>query len=149
MAPPCTTLRPTPPVPKTAMEAPAGTRAVLSTAPTPVMTEQPTRAARSSGMAGSMRMADDSWTTVRDNAVHALWTAPLAMLPDAAELPRFLFGHSMGAVLALDYALAHSRELTAVAASAVAAHMKPAVAPKSEVSPSSRWVSSGREELLR
>ncbi len=46
------------------MLAPAGTVAVLSTAPTPVMTEQPMRAARSSGIAGSMRIAHDSWTTV-------------------------------------------------------------------------------------
>ena len=48
------------------MLAPAGTAAVLSTAPTPVITEQPMRAARSSGIAGSMRIAHDSWTTVRE-----------------------------------------------------------------------------------
>jgi hypothetical protein len=48
------------PRPKTAMLAPGGTAAVLITAPTPVITEQPTSAARSSGMAGSMRMAQDS-----------------------------------------------------------------------------------------
>jgi len=64
IAPPWMTLRPTPPTPKTAMLAPAGTAAVLITAPTPVMTEQPIRAARSSGIAGSMRIAHDSWTTV-------------------------------------------------------------------------------------
>src|SRR5712664_969701 len=40
-APPCTTLSPTPPTPKTAMLAPGGTAAVLMTAPTPVITEQP------------------------------------------------------------------------------------------------------------
>lgn len=68
------------------------------------------------GPRGDMR----SWTTVRDNVVHALWTAPLALAVDIADLPRILFGHSMGAVLALDYALAHPRELTAVAVSAVA-----------------------------
>ncbi len=68
------------------------------------------------GPRGDMR----SWAIVRDNAVHALWTAPLAQPDDPADLPRFLFGHSMGAVLALDYALAHPRELTAVAASAAA-----------------------------
>ncbi len=60
------TLSPTPPTPKTAMLAPGGTAAVLITAPTPVITEQPISAARSSGMAGSMRMAQDSWTTVRE-----------------------------------------------------------------------------------
>ena len=52
--------------------APAGTAAVLSTAPTPVMTEQPMRAARSSGIAGSMRIAHDSCTTVREAYV-ATW----------------------------------------------------------------------------
>ncbi len=66
IAPPWMTLRPTPPTPKTAMLAPAGTAAVLITAPTPVMTEQPIRAARSSGIAGSMRIAHDSCTTVRE-----------------------------------------------------------------------------------
>jgi hypothetical protein len=57
-------LSPTPPTPHTAIDAPAGTRAVFSTAPTPVITEQPMSAARSSGMAGSMGMAHDSCTTV-------------------------------------------------------------------------------------
>ena len=66
------------------------------------------------GPRGDMR----SWTTVRDNAVHALWTAPLALPGDLGRLPRILLGHSMGAVLALDYALAHPRELTAVISSA-------------------------------
>lgn len=66
------------------------------------------------GARGDMR----SWSTVRDNAVHALWTAPLALPGDLGRLPRVLFGHSMGGVLALDYALAHPRELSAVAVSA-------------------------------
>lgn len=61
-----------------------------------------------------------SWTTLRDNAVHALWTAPLALPDDRGGLPRILFGHSMGAVLALDYALSHPRELSGVASSAAA-----------------------------
>jgi alpha-beta hydrolase superfamily lysophospholipase len=68
------------------------------------------------GPRGDMR----SWATVRDNAIHALWTAPYTLPVELTDLPRFLFGHSMGAVLALDYALAHPRELTAVAASASA-----------------------------
>ena len=42
--------RPTPPRPQTATDAPAGTAAVLSTAPTPVATQQPTSAATSSGV---------------------------------------------------------------------------------------------------
>ena len=66
------------------------------------------------GARGDMR----SWSTVRDNVVHALWTAPLALPGDLGRLPRVLFGHSMGAVLALDYALAHPRALSAVVSSA-------------------------------
>ena len=68
------------------------------------------------GPRGDMR----SWEAVRDHVVHALWTAPLALPGDLARLPRILFGHSMGGLLALDYALANPRELTAVAASAPA-----------------------------
>ena len=57
---------PTPPTPKTAMLAPAGTAAVLITAPTPVITEQPIRAARSRGMEGLIRIVHESCTTVRE-----------------------------------------------------------------------------------
>lgn len=59
-----------------------------------------------------------SWVAVRDTAVHALWTAPLGLDADPARLPRILLGHSMGGVLALDYALAHPRDLQGVVASA-------------------------------
>ena len=52
---PCTALRPTPPQPITTTLLPGSTRAVLVTAPTPVITEQPTRHARSSGMSDSNR----------------------------------------------------------------------------------------------
>jgi hypothetical protein len=45
------------------MLAPAGTAAVLSTAPTPVMTEQPMSAASSSGTSRRIGIAEDSWTT--------------------------------------------------------------------------------------
>jgi hypothetical protein len=48
------------------MLAPGGTWAVLITAPTPVMTEQPISAARSSGMSGRIGIALDSATTVRE-----------------------------------------------------------------------------------
>ncbi len=65
------------------------------------------------GPRGDMR----SWDAVRDHAVQALWTAPLTT-GDVEGAPRILIGHSMGGVMALDYALAHPRELTAVAASA-------------------------------
>ena len=50
MRAPWITASPTPPAPYTATVAPASTRAVLSTAPTPVVTPQPISAPRSSGM---------------------------------------------------------------------------------------------------
>lgn len=61
-----------------------------------------------------------SWTTVRDQVVPALFTATRGLPDQPAELPRILLGHSMGGVMALDYALAHPRELLAVVVSAPA-----------------------------
>lgn len=75
------------------------------------------------GHRGDMR----SWVTVRDHALRALWTATLAWPGDLDKVPRILLGHSMGGVLALDYALAHPRELTAVVTSA--AGLRSAVPP--------------------
>src|SRR3972149_1702334 len=54
IAAPWTAFRPTPPQPNTATVAPGSTLAVLNTAPTPVVTAQPTSAARSSGTFGSI-----------------------------------------------------------------------------------------------
>src|ERR1700761_6649836 len=48
------TLSPTPPAPNTTTTEPGSTLAVLVTAPNPVMTLQPTRAARSRGTVGSI-----------------------------------------------------------------------------------------------
>ena len=63
-AAPFTADRPTPPQPMTATVEPAGTRAVLITAPTPVMTPQPTSVARSSGMSRSIFTSAFSCTTI-------------------------------------------------------------------------------------
>ena len=63
-APPWMELRPIPPAPKTAIEAPAGTWAVLSTEPTPVITEQPMRATDSRGTSCRMGTAQDSGMVV-------------------------------------------------------------------------------------
>src|SRR2546421_10110773 len=60
---PWTTLRPTPPVAKTATVEPGSTLAVLRTAPTPVMTAQPISAAPSIGISGVILTAADWWTT--------------------------------------------------------------------------------------
>ena len=54
MRAPWITFRPTPPQPNTATDEPGSTFAVLNTAPTPVVTAQPTSAARSSGIFGSI-----------------------------------------------------------------------------------------------
>jgi alpha-beta hydrolase superfamily lysophospholipase len=68
-----------------------------------------------------------SWTTVRDQVVQAMWTATLTQPGDIGRLPRILFGHSMGGLIALDYALSHPRDLHAVVASAPA--LKTAMPP--------------------
>lgn len=61
-----------------------------------------------------------SWTTVRDQVLPAMFTAPRGLPDQPADLPRILLGHSMGAVLALDFALAHPRDLLALVVSAPA-----------------------------
>ena len=55
---------PTPPAPKTATVEPGSIRAVFSTAPTPVVTPQPIRAARSSGMSSSIFTSAFSCTSI-------------------------------------------------------------------------------------
>ena len=55
---------PTPPAPKTATVEPASIRAVLSTAPTPVVTPQPISAARSSGIVSSIFTRAFSCTSI-------------------------------------------------------------------------------------
>jgi hypothetical protein len=61
---PRTTLSPTPPTPNTATVLPGRTRAVLITAPTPVITPQPTRAATARGTSPGIGITAFSWTTV-------------------------------------------------------------------------------------
>ena len=61
-----------------------------------------------------------SWTWLRDRLVPATFTAARGLPDQPADLPHILFGHSMGAVLALDFALAQPRGLTGVVASAPA-----------------------------
>ena len=74
-AAPCTAFRPTPPQPMTTTLLPASIRAVLVTAPTPVITAQPTRHARSSGMSRRTGTAPDSGTTAcsEKHAVRVMW----------------------------------------------------------------------------
>ncbi len=61
-----------------------------------------------------------SWEALRDHIVPAMFTALRGLPGQPASLPTVLFGHSLGGLLALDYALAHPKTLVAVAASAPA-----------------------------
>lgn len=59
-----------------------------------------------------------SWEFLREQCVPATFTASRGMPGQPPDLRSVLMGHSMGGLLALDYALAHPRELLAVVASA-------------------------------
>lgn len=63
-----------------------------------------------------------SWTWVRDRVIPAAFTTSLALPGQPEGLPSILFGHSMGGVMALDYAIANPRDLLGVVASAPALH---------------------------
>jgi alpha-beta hydrolase superfamily lysophospholipase len=67
-----------------------------------------------------------SWTGLRDVVVPAMFTVTRGMPGQPSDLPVVLLGHSMGGVLALDYALAHPRTLLGVVASAPALRHPPA-----------------------
>jgi alpha-beta hydrolase superfamily lysophospholipase len=59
-----------------------------------------------------------SWTQLREQVVPAMFTALRGLPGQPMDLPHVLLGHSLGGVLALDFAIAHPRGLvTAVAAS--------------------------------
>ncbi len=66
-----------------------------------------------------------SWLQVRDQFVPAMFTATRGLPEQSAALPRVLLGHSMGGLLALDHALAHPRDLTALVVSAPALRSDP------------------------
>lgn len=61
-----------------------------------------------------------SWEQVRDQFVPAMFTATRGLPDQPGGLPRVLLGHSMGGLIALDYALSHPRELSAMVVSAPA-----------------------------
>lgn len=61
-----------------------------------------------------------SWSQLIDAVVPALFTASRGLPGQPMELPHLLLGHSLGAVIALDFALAHPRSLLAVVATAPA-----------------------------
>ncbi len=59
-----------------------------------------------------------SWLQLRDQVVPAMFTALRGLPGQPMDLPHVLLGHSLGGVLALDYAIAHPRTLFAAVASA-------------------------------
>ena len=68
----------------------------------------------SPGPRGDMR----SWPAVRDQALAAMFAAPVGLAGQPEGLPRVVLGHSMGGLMALDYVLAHPRGIAAGVASA-------------------------------
>jgi alpha-beta hydrolase superfamily lysophospholipase len=61
-----------------------------------------------------------SWTQLREQVVPAMFTALRGLPGQPMDLPHVLFGHSLGGVLALDYAIAHPRTLVGAVASSPA-----------------------------
>jgi alpha-beta hydrolase superfamily lysophospholipase len=57
-----------------------------------------------------------SWPQLIDAVVPALFTASRGLPGQPMDLPHLLLGHSMGGLIALDFALAHPRSLLAVVA---------------------------------
>ena len=61
-----------------------------------------------------------SWEKLREQIVPAMFTATRGLPDQPMELPVVLLGHSMGGIIALDYALAHPKGLSALVLSAPA-----------------------------
>src|SRR5258705_93925 len=77
---PMMALKPTPPIPNTATELPGVTRAVLTTAPTPVTTAQPNKAAVASWTEASIFTSDSCAATVNcENAETPRWWLTAAL----------------------------------------------------------------------
>ena len=72
------------------------------------------------GEAPGPRGDTSSWSRLRDVVVPSMFTLPRGMPGQPPELPVVLFGHSMGGLLALDFALSHPRSLLGVVACAPA-----------------------------
>ena len=61
-----------------------------------------------------------SWTQLREQVVPAMLTALRGLPGQPMDLPHVLLGHSLGGVLALDYAITHPRAIVAAVATSPA-----------------------------
>ena len=66
-----------------------------------------------------------SWVALRDLVIPAMFTVTRGMPGQPPDLPVVLFGHSMGGLLALDFALAHPKGLLGLVLSAPAIKSNP------------------------
>jgi alpha-beta hydrolase superfamily lysophospholipase len=66
-----------------------------------------------------------SWTDIRDRVIPSMFTLTRGMPGQPPDLPVVLLGHSMGGLLALDFALAHPKTLLGVVASGAALRSPP------------------------
>jgi alpha-beta hydrolase superfamily lysophospholipase len=84
-----------------------------------------------------------SWPQLIDAIVPALFTASRGLPGQPMELPHLLLGHSMGGLIALDYALAHPRSLLAVVATGPALKSWPPPRWKLALATAARAVAPG------
>lgn len=83
------------------------------------------------------------WEFLRDQCVPATFTASRGMPGQPPDLQTVLLGHSMGGLMALDFALAHPRQLLAVVASAPALRSAPPPAWKLGLARAARVLAPG------
>lgn len=77
------------------------------------------------GQAPGRRGDFPSWEFVRDQALPSMFTITRGIPGQPPDLPVVLLGHSLGAVLALDYCFAHPKTLLGVVGSAPAIRNPP------------------------
>lgn len=77
------------------------------------------------GEAPGARGDATSWIVLRDQCIPAMFTLTRGMPGQPPELPIVLLGHSLGGVLALDYALTHPKTLHGLVLSAPAVKPPP------------------------
>lgn len=77
------------------------------------------------GEAPGARGDAKSWTQLRDLVIPAMFTVTRGMPGQPPDLPIVLLGHSMGGLLALDFALAHPKTILGLVVSAPAVKSDP------------------------